>query len=90
MKIERVLFPSVFFKIKDPFDGRSFLVCSHDPFFQPNKNRILKNGSCEQALIIQFSESSNFKQSYFVADETRDFPCIPVLPENFQSAMSVF
>ena len=37
-------------------------------------------------LIIQFPESSNFKQSYFIADETRDFPCIPVLPENFQSA----
>ena len=36
-----------FFKIKDPFDGRSFLMCSHDPFFETNKNRILKNGSCE-------------------------------------------
>ena len=34
MKIEHVLFPSVFFKIKDPFDGRSFLMCSHDPFFR--------------------------------------------------------
>ena len=22
-----------FFKITDPFDGRSFLMCSHDPFF---------------------------------------------------------
>ena len=40
-----------FFKITDPFDGRSFLMCSHDPFFGTNKNRILKNGSCEQALI---------------------------------------
>ena len=50
MKIEHVLFPSVFFKIKDPFDGRSFLMCSHDPFFGTNKNRILKNGSCERAL----------------------------------------
>ena len=39
-----------FFKIKDPFDGRLFLMCSHDPFFGTNKNRILKNGSCEQAL----------------------------------------
>ena len=39
-----------FFKIKDQFDGRSFLMCSHDPFFGTNKNRILKNGSCEQAL----------------------------------------
>ena len=25
-------------------------MCSHDPFFGTNKNRILKNGSCEQAL----------------------------------------
>ena len=45
-----------FFKITDPFagpfDGRSFLVCSHDPFFGTNKNRILKNGSCEQALTL--------------------------------------
>ena len=39
-----------FFKIKDPFDGRSFLMCSRDPFFGTNKNRILKNGSCEQAF----------------------------------------
>ena len=46
MKIEHVLFPSVFFKIMDPFDGRSFLMCSHDPFFGTNKNRILKKGSC--------------------------------------------
>ena len=41
MKIEHVLFPSVFFKITNPFDGRSFLMCSHDPFFGTNKNRIL-------------------------------------------------
>ena len=38
-----------FFKIKDPFDGRSFFMCSHDPFYGTN-NRILKNGSYEQAL----------------------------------------
>ena len=51
MKIEHVLFPSgFFFKITDPFDGRSFLMCSHDPFFGTNKNRILKNGSCEHSL----------------------------------------
>ena len=42
--------PSVFFKITDPFDGRSFLMCSHDPFIGTNKNRILENGSCEQAF----------------------------------------
>ena len=44
MKIEHVLFPSVFFKITDPSDGRSCLMCSHNPFFGTNKNRILKNG----------------------------------------------
>ena len=38
-----------FFKIKDSFDGRSFLMCSHDPLFRTNKNCILKNGLCEQA-----------------------------------------
>ena len=53
MKMEHVLFPSVFFKIKDPFDGRSFLMCSHDPFFGNNKNRNLKNGSCEQAFRVR-------------------------------------
>ena len=41
MKIEHVLFSSVFFKITDPCDGRSFLMCLHDPFFDTNKNRIL-------------------------------------------------
>ena len=25
-------------------------MCSHDPIFGTNKNRILKNGSCERAL----------------------------------------
>ena len=41
-----------FFKITDPFDGRSFLMCSHDPFIGTNKNRILKNGSCERAIKL--------------------------------------
>ena len=39
-----------FFKITDPCDGRSFLMCLHDLFFGTNKNRILKNRSCERAL----------------------------------------
>ena len=43
-----------FFKITDPFDGRSFLMCSHDPFLGTNKNRIFKNGSCERALSSRF------------------------------------
>ena len=45
-----------FFQITDPFDGRSFLMCSHDPFFGTNKNQNLKNGSCEQALSKMLSE----------------------------------
>ena len=44
-----------FYKITDLFDGRSFLMCSHDPFFGGNKNRILKNRSCKQALRNNFS-----------------------------------
>ena len=54
MKIEHVLFPSVFFKIMDPCVGRSFSMCSHDPTFGTNKNRILKNGSCERALSLLY------------------------------------
>ena len=42
-------FHPFFFKITDPFDGRSFLMCLHDPFFGTNKNQILKNRSCERA-----------------------------------------
>ena len=38
------------FKIMNPCDGRSFLMCSHDPFFGTSKNRILKNGSCERTF----------------------------------------
>ena len=52
IKIEHVLFPSFFFKITDPFDRRSFLMCSHDPLFGTNKNRILENGSCVFEVII--------------------------------------
>ena len=53
-----------FFKITDPFDGRSFLVCSHDPFFGINKNWNLKNGSCEQALRCKINRV--FKLDHFV------------------------
>ena len=53
MKIEHVLFPFVFFKITDPYVGRSFSLCSHDPIFGTNKDRILKNGPCERALRLE-------------------------------------
>ena len=58
-----------FFKITDPFDGRSFLMCSNDPFFGTNKNRNLKNGSCEQAFnrcihsVICRKHDADFLQS---------------------------
>ena len=51
MKIEYVLFPSgFFFKITNPCIRSSFSMCSHDPIFGTNKNRILKNRSCERDL----------------------------------------
>ena len=43
MKIEHVLFPSVFFKITDPCVGRSFSVSAYDLIFGINKIQILKN-----------------------------------------------
>ena len=55
MKIKH---PSVFFfKITDLYDGRSFLIRSHDQFLGTNKNRILKNGSCERAFIHFHSQA---------------------------------
>ena len=62
-----------FFKFTDPFDGRSVLMCSHDPFFGTNKSRILRNGSCEQAFICililvmskVFEDSSLTSVSFF-------------------------
>ena len=42
MKIEHV----IFFQ-----NSVSFSVCSHDQIFGTNKNRILKNGSCERAIF---------------------------------------
>ena len=44
-----------FFKFTDPCVGRSFSMCSHDPIFGTNKNRILKNRSYEQAFKTQLS-----------------------------------
>ena len=42
MKIEHVLFPSVFFLITDPCVGRSFSMRSHDPSFATNRIGSLK------------------------------------------------
>ena len=52
-KIEHALFPSgFFFKITDPCVGKSFLLCSHDPIFGTNKDRILEIGLCDWALRL--------------------------------------
>ena len=56
MKIEYVLFPPVFFKITDACVGRTFSMCSHDPIFGNNKNRILKNGSYERFSRLLLKE----------------------------------
>ena len=53
-KLSMFYFHPFFFKITDPFDRRSILMCSHDPFFGTNKNRILKNGSPERAFRVWF------------------------------------
>ena len=55
MKIEHVLFPSAFSKLRIRLMEGHFLMCSQDPFFGTNKNRIRKNGSCERALISRAS-----------------------------------
>ena len=46
------------FKITDPCVGRSFSMCSHDPIFATNKNRILKNGWCERDFRSVMSHSN--------------------------------
>ena len=57
MKIEHVLFPSVFSQLQiRVMELRSFLMCSHNPFFGTNKNWVLKNGSCERAFIKTLSK----------------------------------
>ena len=60
MKLEHACSISIrFFKITDPCDGSSFLMCSHDPFFGTNKIGSLKtdrvNGPlhCRASLSIQ-------------------------------------
>ena len=53
MKIEVCSISICFFRITDPSCvGRSFSVCSHDPIFRTNRDRILKNGSCERASKV--------------------------------------
>ena len=53
MKLEHVLFSSIFLQITDPCARRSFLLCSHHSIFGTNKNRILEFGSCERALKVK-------------------------------------
>ena len=63
-----------FFKITDPFDGRSFLMFSHDPFFGTYKNQILKNGSCKRALTVPNRTSDLGKDFYLQSLEV--YSCI--------------
>ena len=59
MKIEQYSISIRFFKITDPWVGRSFSMYLHDPIFGTNKNRILINGSCERAFIELLREVSS-------------------------------
>ena len=64
MKIEHVLFLSVFTKLRIRLIEGHFQCVYIDPFFGTNKNRILKNGSCEQAFGNALTHSrKNYKHS---------------------------
>ena len=73
MKIEHVLFPSVFFKIMDLFIGRSVSMGSHEPIFGTNKNQILKNGCCERALTPGLYWSKVWKDGNFMVSLLSDY-----------------
>ena len=49
-----------FLKITDPFDGRPFLMCSHDPFSEPTKIGSLKtdrvNGPSAFLTLVSVKE----------------------------------
>ena len=63
---EHVLFPSIFFRNMDLFVEKSFLLCSQDPIFRINKNRILtgtiSRPSCSIILPVKmwYHEASQF------------------------------
>ena len=62
MKIEHVLFPSVYSKSTDPCVGRSFSMSSHDPIFsEPTKirNHIKKKNGHHISLEITVSLTAN-------------------------------
>ena len=42
-----------FFKITDLFDGRSLLICSHDPFLEPTKTGSLKTDLVNELLDLK-------------------------------------
>ena len=60
MKIEHVLFPSVFFKVMDPCIGRSFSMCSHDRFSAPTKIASLKTDRVKGPLVLLLHADENF------------------------------
>ena len=59
MKIRHVLFPSVFSNLRIHLSEAHFSLCSHDPIFRTNKNRIIKNRLCEWALTLYFLHISS-------------------------------
>ena len=52
MKIEHALVPSVFPNLRIRVSEGHFQCVLHDPIFGTNKNRILKNESCEAQEIV--------------------------------------
>ena len=71
-----------FFKVTDPCDGRSFLMCSHDLFFGTNESRILKtdrvNGPSEMNYLhsnstVGINYRSARRKGHFI---TLNFLCI--------------
>ena len=66
-----------FFKFTDPCVGRSFPMCSHDPIFGTNNNRILNNGSCERALRqLNFQCESGIRYDFILLSAENDLSLI--------------
>ena len=95
MKIEHV------FKITVPCVGRSYSMCSHDPIFGTNKNRILKNGSCERALkrlnlanpnLVTFSSylSDTFWHNFKKINSPRGVAAVVFLNETSRKIEHIF
>ena len=78
-----------FFKITDPCDGRSFLVCSHDPFFGTNKNRTLKNESCERALRLWKLKKDDSKEQHSAIYPKSAYGRVALAPQSTWQALQL-